>query len=563
MTGFLVGGSTFAMIAMVVGSDGWIVALGLLSAIAVGARAHHRAAAGRTELVRATREQAELLRATTLAAHAAAPGRMLSAIAREAGEQLAADVVVYARTARDGSTLAVAGWSAEAGGTLPLGGAPLAEDAIADHLREAGYPVAASWPIAIGEEPWGVMVAAFRDGHEPPTGALARMGTFTEFVANALEHAGEHAKTRRAADEQAALSRVAKLVARQPPAQEVLRAVAEEISGLLSGLLCSVNRYGPDASLTCVASHGAPDSVGVRLPVEGENVASRVLRTGVAARKDDYADADGPVGAYARGLGVQSAVGVPIRVDGRVWGVIIVASKTPGGVPADAEPRLSEFTQLVAMAITNLEARSAVVASRARVVAAVDDERRRVVRDLHEGAQQRLVHTVITLKLARRALERGIDANALVGEALDHAEQATADLRELAHGILPAVLAVSGLLAGIEALASRMSVPTDVQVAVGRLPQAIEETAYLVVAEALANVAKHAEADRVVVTVGLADEQLCIDVRDDGRGGARADGTGLLGLSDRLAVLDGCLGVDSPPGGGTHVRARIPVAHAV
>jgi signal transduction histidine kinase len=195
----------------------------------------------------------------------------------------------------------------------------------------------------------------------------------------------------------------------------------------------------------------------------------------------------------------------------------------------------------------------------ARIVAATDEERRRVVRDLHDGAQQRLVHTVLTLKLARRALEdnsRG--AAALVAEALRYAEEATAELRELAHGILPSVLTRGGLRAGVGALASRMPVPVDIGISVERLPSAVEATAYFVVAEALTNVAKHSRANRAAVTARVEDGALQVQVRDDGIGGAQADGSGLLGLGDRLAVLDGSLRVESPAEGGTLIAAAIP-----
>jgi len=193
-------------------------------------------------------------------------------------------------------------------------------------------------------------------------------------------------------------------------------------------------------------------------------------------------------------------------------------------------------------------------------VAATDQERRRVIRDLHDGAQQRLVHTILTLKLARRAVQNEReDAAALLTEALDHAEQATAELRELAHGILPAVLTRGGLRAGVHALASRMPVPVENGVSVGRLPTGIEATAYFVVAEALTNVAKHSRAQRARVSARVEEGALRIEVRDDGLGGARPDGSGLVGVSDRIAALDGRFHVDSPAGGGTLVAAAIPI----
>ena len=229
-------------------------------------------------------------------------------------------------------------------------------------------------------------------------------------------------------------------------------------------------------------------------------------------------------------------------------------------LPADAESRTGEFTELVATAVANSQARSDLAASRARIVAAADDERRRVVRDLHDGAQQRLVHTVVTLNMARTALEGAReDAADLNSESLQHAEEATAELRELAHGILPSVLTRGGLRAGIGALASRMPVPVKTSVSVDRLPPAIEATAYFVVAEALTNVAKHAGADHAAVVARMEDEELRVQVSDDGVGGAREDGSGLLGLGDRLAVLDGRLRVESPADGGTRVVAAIPI----
>jgi signal transduction histidine kinase len=200
-------------------------------------------------------------------------------------------------------------------------------------------------------------------------------------------------------------------------------------------------------------------------------------------------------------------------------------------------------------------------ASRARIAAAADEERRRVVRDLHDGAQQRLVHTVVTLKLAHRSLQdEKEDLPALLTEALDQAQQATNELRELAHGILPDVLTNGGLRAGVDALTRRMSVPVETAVSVGRLPAAVEATAYFVIAEALTNVAKHARAGHAAVTSRVADGALVVQVRDDGVGGARPDGSGLLGLRDRLAVLDGQLRVESPAHGGTLVAAEIPLS---
>jgi signal transduction histidine kinase len=366
------------------------------------------------------------------------------------------------------------------------------------------------------------------------------------------------------AEEQAALRRVATLVARGVPPPDLFEAVAREVGLVLGVEWTHMARYEPGGTSIGVAGWspaGDQIPVGTRVSLDGESVGGLVLRTGRPARMRNYQHASGHAGALGQERGLRSSVGAPIVVDGRLWGMMMAASKDDRPLPVDAESRLENFTELVATAIANTEARTELAASRARIVAATDEERRRVVRDLHDGAQQRLVHTVITLKLAHRALQNEEnELPALLTEALDHAEQATHELRELAHGILPAVLTQGGLRAGVDGLASRMPVPVENAVSVGRLPAAVEATAYFVVAEALTNVAKHARAGRASVAARIEDGSLQIRVRDDGVGGALPDdGSGLLGLADRLAVLDGQLRVESPVDSGTLVAADIPL----
>ena len=228
--------------------------------------------------------------------------------------------------------------------------------------------------------------------------------------------------------------------------------------------------------------------------------------------------------------------------------------RLPGTSPAEIGALERAFNSMGGALSQNVEE---LTASRARVVAATDEERRRVVRDLHDGAQQRLVQTIVTLKLALQPDRE--PACELVAEALEQAERANVELRELAHGILPAVLTRGGLSAGLDGLASRTPVPVEIDVSVGRLPNAIEATAYFIVAEALTNVAKHAHAGHAEVTARIQDGTLLVQVRDDGVGGARPDGSGLVGLADRLAALDGRLRIDSPPDGGTLLAATIPL----
>jgi PAS domain S-box-containing protein len=371
------------------------------------------------------------------------------------------------------------------------------------------------------------------------------------------------AELERLAGEQAALRRVATLVARGVPAAEVFSTVAKEVERLLDAQATTIGRLEPDGTMAIIASSGTASDempVGTRLKLESNMVVTRVVRTGRSARVDDYSDASEFLGGSVERMGIRCSVAVPIKVEGSLWGSI-TAGTGREHFPADTEQRMAEFTELVGTAISDIQAREDLAASRARIVAAADDERRRVVRDLHDGAQQRLVHTIISLKLAHRVLQPDHGPGSeLVAEALEHAQRANVELRELAHGILPSVLTRGGLRAGVEGLASRMPVPVEVTVAVDRLPAPVEATAYFVIAEALTNVAKHADASRASVRTRVADGTLQVRVRDNGVGGARPDGSGLVGLADRLAVLDGRLRVESPAGGGTLVAADVPLS---
>jgi signal transduction histidine kinase len=241
--------------------------------------------------------------------------------------------------------------------------------------------------------------------------------------------------------------------------------------------------------------------------------------------------------------------------------VIAASSTREAPFPANTEARIADFTELVAAAVSNAEAQAGLVASRARLVVAADEARRHVVRDLHDGAQQRLVHAIITLKLARQAYGSGDEegAQTLVGEALDETEEANTELRELAHGLLPSVLSRGGLAAGVDALVTRVHIPVSVDMPKERFPPDIEATAYFVAAEALTNVAKHSGAHGVNVSAWVDDGELHLDVRDDGVGGARTDGSGLVGLQDRVAAMGGRLRIESAPGDGTRVAATLPL----
>ena len=367
----------------------------------------------------------------------------------------------------------------------------------------------------------------------------------------------------RLAAEQAALRRVATLVARGEPAGEVFAAVAEEVDRLLDAQATMIARLEPDEALVVVASSGRTRDVvpvGRRLKIESTLAMRDIVRSGGGLGPvRDWRTAPAVLGGVAERLGIRCTVAVPIMVEGSLWGTIAAGTERER-FPDDAEQRMAEFTELAGTAIANAESRSELMASRARVVAASDQTRRLIERDLHDGAQQRLVHTVITLKLAKRALEEDRDdVSKLVSEALAQAEQANVELRELVHGILPPVLTQSGLRAAAEALADRMPVSVEMHVDVPRMPPALEATAYFVMAEGLTNVVKHSQAGHSWVEARIEDGVLRVRVRDDGIGGAQPSGHGFVGLADRLAALDGQLRVESPVDGGTLVDAEIPL----
>jgi signal transduction histidine kinase len=377
-----------------------------------------------------------------------------------------------------------------------------------------------------------------------------------------LANAQSREELTRLAEEQAALRRVATLVARGAPPGSLLAVVAEEVARFIDVPLVSIVCYEADGGATERASfseRGELFPVGSRWSLDGTNVVAQVRESGTAARIDDYSGLEGMIAETVRRAGIRSTVAIPIVVAGGLWGAMVVSSAEIEPLPPSTEARLADFTELVATAIANAESRAELIASRARVVAAADEARRRLVRDLHDGAQQRLVQTVLTLKLAQRELaENERTAEARVAEALDQAEQANTELRELAHGILPSVLSRGGLAAGVNALVSRITVPVTVDVSVDRLPPGIEASAYFVVAEALTNVVKHSRADNAVVKAWVDDGALRLEIRDDGVGGAHPD-AGLLGLTDRLAAVEGRLRVESPSNGGTLIAASLPL----
>ena len=385
-------------------------------------------------------------------------------------------------------------------------------------------------------------------------------------LAVSLDNAQLYGDFSRIADEQAALRRVAMLVARGAPPGQVFASVAEEAGGLLAAEFAVLIRYEQqtvEVVGTWTTREGPiPTPVGSRLPLGGRNVSTLVHETGQPARID-YTGGSGTIAQVAAGdWGLRSSVGVPVNVEGRLWGVMIAAFADEELPPADIEVRLAGFTELVATAIADAEARAEVIASRVRIVAAADRARRRIERDLHDGAQQRLVSLALQLSMARAEVPPAL---ADLGADLERVEaglgDALGELREIARGIHPPILSDGGLRPALRALARRSPVPVSLKVGHnGRLPEQVEVSAYYVVAEALTNAARHAHASAVSVQADLVGSALRITVRDDGAGGAGfSGGTGLAGLKDRVEALGGLLVLHSPPGAGTSLHVELPV----
>ncbi|MCW2505331.1 MAG: hypothetical protein JWO79_3615 [Actinomycetia bacterium] len=370
-------------------------------------------------------------------------------------------------------------------------------------------------------------------------------------------------------DEQAALRRVATLVAREPSPAEVFATVAEEVGRLLQADVTSMLRYETDGTATVVAGRselGIDIPVGTRLPVDGANVAATVFRTGRPARVDDLATASGSLADFLRELGVRSCAGSPIAVEGRLWGVMVCASVRSEPVPEGTESRIGEFTELVATAISNAETRAELTASRARVVAAGDETRRRLQRDLHDGAQQRLVSLALEVRVAESMAPRELaDLHAVLGRVGEGLVGVLDDLREISHGIHPAILTQNGLRPALKSLARRSGVPVELGIrGDGRLPEAIEVAVYYVASEGLTNAAKHADASLVFVDVDSEGAVARLSIRDDGVGGADPGrGSGLVGLRDRVEALGGRIVITSPPGGGTSLIVTLPLGTAI
>ncbi len=323
-------------------------------------------------------------------------------------------------------------------------------------------------------------------------------------------------------------------------------------------------RYEPDGTLTFAASWGGIRPtlpVGSRWTLGGHNPGTLVFETGRPARIDSYAadSTPGPLGAALFKAGVRSAVGVPITVEGRLWGMMGIGANLEQPRPPDTEARLASFTVLVATAVANADSRAELVASRARIVAAADETRRRIERDLHDGTQQQLVSLILDLRQVQAAVPP--EQQGSLSRIAERATNVFDQVREISRGIHPAILSEHGLTPALKALARGSAVPVELDLRTGRrLPGHVEVAANYAVSEALANAAKHARASVVHIELDTPDTVLRLAIRDDGIGGADpARGSGLTGLRDRIEAVGGTFDVTSPADGGTTLLIKIPV----
>ena len=394
--------------------------------------------------------------------------------------------------------------------------------------------------------------------------AVAALTSLVLAAVTAERSASEGAQ-RKLTEEQAALRRIATLVAGEAASQRVFEQVTAEAARTVRASAASLARFEGDGTAVFVGGWSESGTlafpVGSRISLDGTAVLASVRETGEPQRIDRYEDRTGEIAAQFRSFGYGSATAAPVKLGGQVWGALVAAGPLDAPLPDGSERRLTDFADLVAQALANADAYRKLAASRVRIVAAADTERRRLERNLHDGAQQRLVSLAVQLRIIKANLQRDPEsAETLLAEAGSELDQALDELRELARGIHPAMLAERGLAVALQVLGERAPVPVEItRIPDGRLPEPIEAAIYYVVAEAITNIAKYAQATKATVAIERWSGIATVVVSDDGIGGAEpGPGSGLVGLADRVEALGGRLHIDSPPGRGTQLSAEIP-----
>jgi PAS domain S-box-containing protein len=543
-------------------------------------------------------EQAALRRVATLVAAGIEPDELFSAVSDEVAGLFSVDGAGVGRYEPDGSEVVTVGTSKSLrsivigsrveldksiiGGEVYRTGRAARNDMSPGDVGDAGslgdlsqrvlamgFSSTVGAPIVVEGELWGVVTAS--SSHTTlPADTEKRVESFCELLATAIanaqgrtELAASEARARALATEQAALRRVATLVAQGASPDELFSAVAHEVAGIIDIPVVAVNRYEADGTFTILGIAGDTTfTLGSRWPVEEEGIAGMILATGRPSRVDDYSTMTGQLGEAVREDLVVSTLGVPIVVEGSIWGFMIAAAKPGKPIPADTEARLVRFTELVATAVSNTTTRSELIASRARIVAAGDEAKRRIERNLHDGTQQRLIALGLDLQTVRDSVpEDQQDAHSGLRRIRHELEAVLEDVRELSHGLHPALLSQAGLGPSLRALARKSPIPVKLDVSVSQRPSESTETAvYYVISEALANAAKHSRASEISVVLTTSRSEIRAIIEDDGGGGAEASaGSGLVGLIDRVEALGGRFALDSPAGRGTRISIEMPL----
>ncbi|NMO54624.1 DUF4118 domain-containing protein [Actinoplanes sp. TBRC 11911] len=528
------------------------------------------------ESARLSREQSALRRVATLVARSPEPVTVFEAVTREVGLLCDADLARMERYDEDGvvgvavwsrvpAVLAVGTWIELDGPSIARAvlrtGAPARVDTferatgrIADEAHELGIRSSVGCPIVVGGHIWGVIAASTRGDQAFPPETEAQITRFTELVATAVANAESSVEINRLAREQAALRRVATLVAAGAQPDDVFTSVTNEVTALLGADTTIIVRFAPDGTPSHLAGDRA-GRAGSDAGGSGDGAAPGLL----GLLRDPQILTTVTAGSSAS---ADSAIFCPITVEGRVWGAFGVRGEE---LPIDIEKRLLDFTELIATAVANAESHGQLIASRARVVAAADETRRRIERDLHDGAQQRLVSLALELRLAETTVTDGQqEIRAAVQAAATEITEVLDDLREISRGIHPAILSEGGLSPALRTLARRAPLPVEMRVHTEqRFPPSVEIASYYVVSEALTNTSKYAQAEHAEVLVEERNGWLRLSVSDDGTGGADpSNGSGLVGLRDRVEALGGAIMVSSPAGKGTTIVVSLPVNQA-
>jgi GAF domain-containing protein len=535
-------------------------------------------------LERVATEQAALRRVATLVAAESSQDEIFSAVAEGVaaalGEELRlvrfeggfADVVADSEGPHSdvlpvGTRLPVGGdnalshvyWTGE---TTRIDEYASATGPIAEAVQAKGLRSIVATPIVVEGRTWGALIVG-TFGEEPvPPGTEDRLGQFAELMATGIGNTEARAEVERLAEQETALRRLATLIAHGAEPEEVFAAVTDLTAATFDAITAVMRfEHDPPENVIVGVSKVTGIPIGTRWPLAEGMTSTEVFRTGRSARlgAGDWPSLPGAVGEAGLRFRIISQVACPIVVEGTLWGVITVNASEE--LPPDTEERLEKFTELVTTAIANASGRAELVASRARIVAAGDEARRRIERNLHDGTQQRLIALGLDLQRARAAIpEDQHDTLSALGGVESDLEAILGDLRELSHGLHPPLLSRLGLGPSLQALARRSPIPVSLDVELRERPESSLETAmYYVVSEALTNAIKHSHASEISITISRG-AALDAQIEDDGIGGADpAGGSGLTGLSDRVNALGGRFAFDSPAGGGTRISVELPI----